>query len=455
MTTGRTMEGAGCITWWGFSPARDLLSIPTGKIRREGKFNILLVGSGDPRHVLKTISQLSETESLHIWVIENSMEVVARQQLLLFLALTHQESMGLHEKTEVFLEVFGNSEIRSQTEDVLKHAASQLCLAVTETFETAVHSCLDTTMLKFKERDELARIFKLWVQPPSCGRHAPVSIVKAWDGRVRQHLGTRYDHRIGCFDWDLTMKLHQKECGVINKQQYVRWRERGMAYEMREGLYQIANQSLLSTRIFNQRGDKVAVRGYWGDIVSSPYLSFGIDTDEEELLKKQNGQHVKTAQDISYSNVQALFQSLSCRGCSQSAPQAETEKAGVKGPASQSETHHKPTISELMILNGVLVTFLPLDSLRKLPEKQKFNKFFNVIYFATSLVQQLGPTLRQIAAPNAVLIVELAKYLLDLTKEQEKGFAERVSELAKEAGFEPCQQENRDDAHATFTLQKE
>lgn len=44
---------------------------------------------------------------------------------------------------------------------------------------------------------------------------------------------------------------------------------------------------------FYQRGDKVAVRGYWGDIVSSPYLSFGIETDNKTLMKTQNGQHTK------------------------------------------------------------------------------------------------------------------------------------------------------------------
>lgn len=104
-----------------------------------------------------------------------------------------------------------------------------------------------------------------------------------------------------------------------------------------------------------QKGDKVAIRGYWGDIVSSPYLSFGIETDDKSLLKTQNGQpikvkhtkfsvffclhcwnqcahiskhitvcllssilfsHPQTAQDISFANLQGLFQSLSSRrGC--------------------------------------------------------------------------------------------------------------------------------------------
>lgn len=64
---------------------------------------------------------------------------------------------------------------------------------------------------QFKERDELVRIFKLWERPPS----VPASVRKVWDARVRQHLGTRYDSRQGCFDWDLSMKLHQR--GVCTK----------------------------------------------------------------------------------------------------------------------------------------------------------------------------------------------------------------------------------------------
>lgn len=52
------------------------------------------------------------------------------------------------EKTETFLEVFGNSEIRIQTEETLRGVASQLSVSVTETLETPTHSCLNTTLLK-------------------------------------------------------------------------------------------------------------------------------------------------------------------------------------------------------------------------------------------------------------------------------------------------------------------
>ena len=34
-------------------------------------------------------------------------------------------------------------------------------------------------------------------------------------------------------------------------------------------------------------------RGYWGDIVNSPYLAFGVRSENKELFKTVNGKHVK------------------------------------------------------------------------------------------------------------------------------------------------------------------
>ncbi|XP_049614271.1 dynein axonemal assembly factor 3-like [Syngnathus scovelli] len=441
MTAGRPSEGAGCINWWGFSPARDLLS--TGPVRHEGEVNVLLVGSGDPRHILKTLSGLRDEDVLNVWLFENSMEVVARQMLLLYIALTPQEMMGLNEKSETFLEVFGNSVIRSQTNETVKRAASQLLLHVSDIPDSDVHPCLNTSLLKFKERDELARIFKSWMQSSST---APVSISKAWDYRVRQHLGTRYDAKKGCFDWDLNMKLHEKGCGVINKHQYVRWRESGLAFELREGVYQISNPTLLSFRVFNQRGDRVALRGYWGDIASSPYLAFGIETEDQSLLKTQNGQHMKTAQDISFANMLEIFRLMYRRQERLVTPPSSTEE---QDPLTNIE-HNSVAVRDLIRPKGVSVNFLPLDSLGKMAEKCKFANFYDIIHFSASCAHHLGPNIRQIAAPDAVLIVELAKYILDLNKEQEAGFAQRVSSLCLEAGFQPSSEAKSDDLHVFF-----
>lgn len=44
---------------------------------------------------------------------------------------------------------------------------------------------------------------------------------------------------------------------------------------------------------FSQRGERVAARGYWGDIATGPFVAFGIEADDQSLLRTSNGQPVK------------------------------------------------------------------------------------------------------------------------------------------------------------------
>lgn len=178
----------------------------SGPVRPEGDANILLVGSGDPRHILKSIAGLQDKENLHVrlnlkkkkvigvqclckpfgrfvckklfcfagvgggeqhggggqtaaaavpgadataehrkqWYIDSNPVNVSAQHMFSFKIL----SFYCSEKAEIFLEIFGNSEIRAQTEETLKCVASNLSQSVTETLETPTHSCLNTTSLK-------------------------------------------------------------------------------------------------------------------------------------------------------------------------------------------------------------------------------------------------------------------------------------------------------------------
>jgi Domain of unknown function (DUF4471) len=37
-----------------------------------------------------------------------------------------------------------------------------------------------------------------------------------------------------------------------------------------------------------KEGERHARRGYWGDIIVSPYIAFGIESEEESFFKKSN-----------------------------------------------------------------------------------------------------------------------------------------------------------------------
>ncbi|XP_075461568.1 dynein axonemal assembly factor 3 isoform X2 [Ascaphus truei] len=462
MTAAGTGEGFGAQTWWGFSPALDLQMQCLQSSMEHLRFsedipelNILLVGCGDSRHLLKTICQAHRwpRRKLNFYVVENNLEVVGRHMLFLTLALENPEQMGLQEKSEVFLELYGNSLIRSHTATYLREKSDLFIRYVTDTdFQHSKMPLLNLTALKFKERDRLEAIFKFW-------RNADPQIFqvdKLWDIRNRQYLGSRYDSRKGSYDWDLSMKLHDRGAGVINNREYSRWREKGVAFEIREGIYDVPNKCLASGLIMRHKGEKVPARGYWGDIATGPFMAFGIESEEESLLKTANGIHVKTAQDVSEYNITALFHEL-VTGKSYSPPtiskteseavrlceilevegdeEEEKDKEDEEAESTKKESQSQVEEDDFIPLNDVKVHFLPLNCISELHHKNKYLNLFNLIYFSCSMVHYLKPDLTLVSARKATLVVELAKFMVDLQKEQIRSFAARVTALSREAGF--------------------
>jgi hypothetical protein len=135
-------------------------------------------------------------------------------------------------------------------------------------------------------------------------------INELWDERNRKYLETRYDFRKNAYDWDYNMKLMSKDAKVINSKQYIQWREKGIAFEGREGCYEFPNRTLASGMVVHIKGEKMARRGYFGDIVTSPYIVYGIDPEDKDLLKTTNNVHVQTAADISNITVTSLFHEI-------------------------------------------------------------------------------------------------------------------------------------------------
>ena len=68
---GQTAEldaGLGGVTWWGFSPGQVL---PGEKV--------LVVGAGDPRHLVTTIAGKAQGQGIKFFVLEQRFEVYCRQ----------------------------------------------------------------------------------------------------------------------------------------------------------------------------------------------------------------------------------------------------------------------------------------------------------------------------------------------------------------------------------------
>ncbi|XP_048730996.1 dynein axonemal assembly factor 3-like [Ostrea edulis] len=468
-------DGFGTITWWGFSPALDLqekdLVVSLNEMEINEKENdelkILLVGSGDLRHVLTSIarSYRYQRRKLHFYILENALELYARDMLFLALSLETPKRMGLQEKTELFLELFGNLLVRKQSCEYVEKMANEFIKMVTdEDYLAKKLPMLDLSQLKFKERDFLEGIFKFWRNPSL----EIFDAEKHWDMRQRQYLGPRYDCRLNAYDWDYHMKLVNKEAEIIHKHEYKSWRNSGIAFEPREATYDIPNKTLASGVIVNQGGEKVLRRGYWGDILVSPYLAFGIQSEEKSFFKKSNNMYTKLSLHVAEYNILSLFHEIAHKEKYSPAKTEEKSKTETESPggATVTEITEEEEISEqtasqeneeppsnpleqpyeCLPLEDVRITFLPLSSLPDLPKKTKYKNCFHTVYFANSLVHLLTPDVATIFRDSANVILETARYMLELKDDQEVEFANKIVGLAKAAG---CQDPGKFDAKSS------
>lgn len=157
--------------------------------------------------------------------------------------------------------------------------------------------------LKYKERDEIEDILSSYYN------NHEFDIETQHNQRLRYHLKERYDHRSNMFDWDYNMYI-KNLMPYIHPREYKQWRASGLAFEWRLTENKIPNRTFASYIPGYNKKEKqnIAVRGFWGDILQSPYTPFGLEIWKEpeasEFFKKINYQLVYSCLDVSMYNVQ-------------------------------------------------------------------------------------------------------------------------------------------------------
>uniref|UniRef100_A0A1B6CBW1 Dynein assembly factor 3, axonemal homolog n=1 Tax=Clastoptera arizonana TaxID=38151 RepID=A0A1B6CBW1_9HEMI len=450
---------------WGFSPALDILNeikdVPS--VYNKDELNILIIGSADGRHILKTISKYytHPRKRIHFYVSEVLLDFIARQMLLVLIALEPSEELGLFEKTRLWMELYGNSLLRPTTRNYLTKKAAQLIHMVTDLEYLDFRlSVVNLRYMKYKERDGLETIFQFWLGKQS------FNSVQLWDNRLRQSLGVRYDTRDGVFDWDYHMKLKDIPGGKsVNIREYKYWRNSGVAFTWLETTPSEDNLTFGSG--IAKLGDRIVHHGYLGDIVSSPYINFGVLCEDEEMMKERNGIRTQRATDISERNLMRLFHEIEKKEKYTHKGKGDLELGAVITELAEidlekleeiQEEKPKPDVKRkddysAMTITQTKVFFLPIDALKDC--KPKFKDFFDVVVFSQNLAQRLTPDVMCLAKDGAVLLAETRKYLTTLKAKEKDQFSEYLKSLAKESHCEPLHQVNGNtDDYAKFRVKR-
>ena len=327
-------EGMGVSSMWGVTPPFDCIDVynkangisttsdsnatltkgQKKKIKEKKKknateepLNVLLAQPGDMRHVIKTLAQRRRhpKRPVHFYISEQTVECFARH-LILFRILADWE-LPIRYRTNVFLEVYGNATVQRRTEQYITTISKELeKLLCDGEGESGMDDLFDFSLLKYKTRDELQKVFQTW------NDKIPFETVELRDKRLRALYKDRYDFRRNVIDWDY-QEIVRPLSSVIHIKQYREWRQSGIAYEFGDQVYNKSNRTMASYAEGKERGLSHLRRGFWCDIVTSPFIGFGLDSEMPnknaeglfEIYNKDSGseQHRHHAVEVAVHNI--------------------------------------------------------------------------------------------------------------------------------------------------------
>ncbi|CAH2074726.1 unnamed protein product, partial [Iphiclides podalirius] len=450
--------------FWGVSPALDLQEeyLKNGD-RSSYELNFLVVGGCDARHVIKTLAQAyrHSRRYMNLFVIDGCPELAARQLLLMSLALERTTRVGLLEKTRRLLEVYGNALLRPPTSRYVAAKARQLVGMITNTeYMSCLLPCVSIEQMKYRERDYMENLFGFW----TTGNTNQFNACELWEHRLRHSLGTRYDTRAGVYDWDYHMRL-KEVAGRVCYQEYRHFREHGVAFTWLET--EVCRPNVTFSAGVYKCGERYLHRGYLGDIVTSPYVAYGLDCEDEDMLRSTHGSNFKRATDIAERNVMRMLYELEHRQRFDAGTMhldggrnlglvvtsdldARISEGGPEAPLMLREDR-----DTYINVDYGKVHFLSASALDQYPHKPQFQGLFHAVYVGQNMLPRVRPSVWSMARDDAVLIMETRKYMVELKREDVKAFGDQIQQAAAAAQCDKkCTFDPEKDDFARFLIKR-
>lgn len=426
--------------FWGFSEAFDFYEVY--KCHKENKsktvLNILLFGSSDPRHVIKTLAK-SYLHSVHInfYVIEGCPALIARHMTLTSIPLEPPTMISLLAKVHLFMDIYANTHLRISSMGYIDSKANHLIKCVTDSeFNEKMQPIFNLTNLKYIERDCLENIFSFWRENGS----NYLDLQSLWKQRIEQYLGVRYDSREGAFDWDLNMRLKDYGGQQICMQEYRHWRETGIAFTFPEYRQTCSNRRFAIDRPERMNGSK-----FIGDVIVGPFCAFGLSCSDAKMLKSNYGQNQCRATDVSERNIFELFFEIEAKRPFDAVLFAERRlgaaildlRNNVQYQSTQSHGKETKNFNEpLLPIDRMRIFYLSANDFRNLIDGKKYERFFDGVFVGRDYFKILKKEFSKVFAPNAMILFETLQLSAE-RKDKVGEFLQKVRCLASEMELKP------------------
>ena len=339
----------------------------------------------------------------------------ARQLLFIFIIQEDPKVMSADEKARFILEITGNIMLRPKTAKRLRSKISALIdiCGNEANRDEEEHNGLgheawfevDLSKLKYKELDGLEAIYRLWRNDDGFN----VDMKEVWRQRVYQLLQQQAENMDGVFDLDYQFKLVERGGGNISILEYQTWRKDGMAYDLSSEDSIMVEQATVpnmclasSIKATDSNGDRMSHKGYHGDIVTGPFITYGLDYSQTALPVDQT----RTSKPSQQLAIQRLTSSI------------ENIHAKMDETASKHDL--------------VKISFLPLVCDRELGKGQMYADRYHLCFIASSVTHQMSIEFADNIKPGGLVMAETPLYLLHMTKEIQEKFKEHLENLVEQ-----------------------
>ncbi|XP_060528930.1 dynein axonemal assembly factor 3 homolog isoform X2 [Cylas formicarius] len=382
------------------------------------------------------------------------METVAKQLLLLNTALQPESSIGLNQKTKIYMDLYGNALLRPSAARYLTNLAHDLLRMITDYDYLKKKMSIVTLNLKYKERDFIENLLKFW-----CSKNE-FNIVDCWDRRLRKDLGVRYDSKLGAFDWDLHMRLHEVGGKQICAQEYRSFRLNGVAFSWLESEVSKPNRSLVCAVVPN--GERFGHYGYLGDITVGPFVAYGLQCEDKSFAQSRNGQNAYRATDLTDRNLKQIFYEIEHQMRYEHTKTNDFHLGGTVlkqanlvldvGAVEPTPNSNRKCLAP----DDVTINFLSIDILNRMVTNEKYDRFFDIVYFASNYVKYIDRcTVQKITKSGGWVVVENPVFILSNRKKDLDEYARIINDQMPTEHFKKIECDIERDCYFKYTVRRD